>query len=184
MRILDYLLAAKGERSVSGAIGVWRKKISQAVDDLQSSHPPQSGTFVQTEYTSAGAGQVLASGTNIIMDAPGFGNIAYNNTTGIFTLGPSTSYRLTAHFALVNYTGETTNMGIEWVDAITNVRLHPDQGAFLTPGTNTNNLNAQPTTETFHTTGSAGQTVRLRVTSATGTATALGGLSYAMVQAI
>ncbi len=185
MKILDYLLSAKGERSVNSAIGVWRRKISQAVDDLQqSSHPPQSGNFVQTEYSSAGAGQLLASGSTILFNDPGFGDIAYNPATGIFTLGPSTTYRLTAHFALSSFSGETVNFGIEWVDAITNTILHDGHGAFLTPGTNTNSVQTQPTAETFHTTGSAGQTVKLRVTGATGTATALGGLSYALVQVI
>jgi hypothetical protein len=160
-------------------IGQWILGVSQ-----QSSHPSQAVAkdYVQTSY-SAGGGQSLAANTDIVMDTPGYGDIPYNPLNGVFTLTGNKNYRLTAHFTLANYTGETTNIGIEWVDANTNAVLHADHGAFLTPVTNTNNENFQPTAETFHT-PSVNQTVKLRVTGATGTADALGGLSYALVQEV
>ncbi len=137
---------------------------------------------MQTQYSSLGAGQALVNGSTILFDAAGYGDISYNPLTGIFTLAPNPTYRLTAHFALSSFSGETVNFGIEWVDANSNVVLHDGHGAFLTPGTNTNSVQTQPTAETFHKTGNSGQTVKLRVTGATGTATALGGLSYALVE--
>jgi len=194
VELMGILRAAAGEASLGGALGRWRQSVSTAIGQIntaidalqqQQSHPPQAPpkTFVQTEYTGGGAGQALASGTDIVMDGAGFGDIPYNPLNGVFTLAANKNYRLTAHFALVGYTGETTNVGIEWVDANTNVALHADHGAFLTPVTNTNNENFQPTAETFHTT-SVPQNVKLRVTGATGTATANPGLSYALVEEI
>jgi len=179
-KFISRLLAAGGETSVHTLLGAWRQKVSSG---LQSSHPPQSPPkpFSQTAYSSGGAGQALAAGTNIVMDTPGYGDIPYNEATGVWTLEANKNYRLTARFALVDYTGETTNMGIEWVNAA-NAVLHADHEAFLTPGSNTNNLNSQPTAETFHTTGGVAELVHLRVTGATGTATANPGLSYALVE--
>ncbi len=187
-RVKDTLKALGGQLSLQSPVGNWAQSVTDALEALQSggqsSHPPQSGTFVQTEYSELGAGQALVNGSTIVFDDSGYGDIAYNPATGIFTLGPSATYRLAAYFALSSFSGETVNFGIEWVDALTNVPLHPGHGAFLTPGTNTNSLQTQPTAETFHKTGAAGQTVKLRVTGATGSATALGGLSYALVEKI
>jgi len=188
--IRDALKAVGGQLQLSSPAGNWAQKISDAVESLQggssgqSSHPSQSGNFVQTEYNALGPGQLLANNTDIRFDDAGFGDMSYNPATGIFTLGPSSTYRLSAHFALSTFSGETVNFGIEWVDAITNLPIHAGHGAYLTPVTNTNSVQPQPTAETFATTGSAGQTVKLRVTGATGTATALGGLSYALVEKI
>jgi hypothetical protein len=190
-RVRDYLKAVTGQLGLQTPVGQWAQKITDAIEALieaqeqqstPTTHPPQSGSFVQTQYSSLGPGQLLANGSNIVFDAAGYGDIAYNNASGVFTLAPNTTYRLTAHFALSSFSGETVNFGIEWVDANSNLVLHDGHGAFLTPGTNTNSVQTQPTAETFHTTGPGGQTVKLRVTGATGTATALGGLSYALVE--
>lgn len=187
-RILSALKAVGGQLGLQSPVGNWAQKVSEALDALesggQSSHPSQSGSFVQTEYNELGAGQALSNGDDIIFDDPGFGDMAYNPATGVFTLGPSATYRLTAHFALSSFSGETVNFGIEWVDAQTEVPIHAGHGAYLTPVDNTNSVQPQPTAETFATTGTAGQTVKLKVTGATGTATALGGLSYALVEKI
>jgi hypothetical protein len=180
-KALSLLLASAGEQSLHSAAG---RVLQKAAVEPQSSHPsPEPDqTFVQTQYSSGGAGQALGPGTNIVFDDPGFGDISYNNATGVFRLLPNKKYQLTAHFCLANYGGDTNVVEIQWVDADTNVVLRPGHGAVLTPGTNTNSINAQPTADTFHQTPGLVQDVRLRVTSIAGTAEALAGACCALVK--
>lgn len=186
------LLAAAGDpgAALHTSISRWRQRVGSliaeataiAANALQSGGVAAAKPFVQTQYSSGG-GQALALGTDIVFDEAGYGLLPYDNSTGEFTLQANKSYRLTGHFALGNYSGETVNVGIEWVDAATNTVLHAGHVALCTPVDNTNSLNPQPTADTFHQTAAA-QTVKLRVTSTLGTADALGGLCSALVQEI
>jgi len=188
IELLQLLQAAAGEGtgSLHSALGRWRQRVGELVGGIVDgtvAAAAASKPFVQTEYDEGGPGQLLAPGTDVIFDDPGFGSIPYNPATGVFTLEANKSYQLTAHFALSTYSGETVNIGIEWVDAMTNAVLHAGHVAFCTPADNTNSVNTQPTADTFHTT-TAAQGVKCRVTSLAGSATALGGLSMALVKEI
>jgi hypothetical protein len=194
--LLGLLAATSGEPtgSLHSAIGRWRQRVSlslgaaivqlQQVADQQS-HPPQAATqtFVQTEMSSEGAGQVLGSGTTVLFDGDPYGDISYNPATGFFRLLPGRNYRLTAHFALGNYSGEGNNVTIDWVDAVTNAVLHDGHGALCTSGGNPASINANPTADTFHQVSGTVQDVKLRVTTL-GSATALPGACSALVQEI
>lgn len=179
-KALSQLMAAGGEQSLLSAVGQAMIKTTQ-----QSSHPSPAAdqSFVQTQYSASG-GQAVGPGTDIVFDDSGYGDIAYNPATGVFRLLASRKYQLTAHFTLANYGGDTNVVEIQWVDADTDVPLHAGHGAVLTPGTNTNSINAQPTADTFHQTQGVVQDVKLRVTSVAGTADALGGACSALVREI
>jgi len=185
--LTGFLQAASGEASLSSALGKWRQQVNILIGQIeaQQSHPPQAGTqtFVQTEMSSAGAGQVLGPGTTVLFDGAPYGDISYNPATGFFRLLPGHNYRLTAHFALGNYNGEGTNVTIDWVDAVTNAVLHDGHGALCTSGGNPASINANPTADTFHQVGGTVQDVKLRVTTL-GSATALPGACCALVQEI
>lgn len=206
--LLDLLQAATGEAALSGALGHWRQAVSTSVDGLtrtvggvpadiaiinqalqliqqQLANPPQAAPkpFGQSEMTSAGAGQLIGPGSDVLFDGVGFGDIPYNPATGVFSLGANKRYRLTAHFSLGNYNGEGNNMGIEWVDAVTNAVLHDGHGALCTSGGNPASINANPTADTFHAT-SVAQGVKCRVTTLIATATALPGACSVLVEEI
>src|SRR5262245_39988897 len=122
--------------SLHSGHGYWMQKVSEAIDAIAPDGQAIAAAakpFVQTQLSTAGAGQALGNNTTVLFDAPGFGDLPYNPATGVFTLAPDKSYLLSAHFALSTFSGETVNFYIEWVDAITNVKLVDGHGAFLTP---------------------------------------------------
>lgn len=179
MALLDSLKAAQIQ--LSAPLG---RFLLNLVHEFESSHPPQAGdqTFGQTMMNPAGAGQLIGPGSTILFDTPGEGDIPYTQVTGTFRLLPNKKYRLTAHFSLGNYSGETANIAIEWVEHGTNIVLHAGHGALCTSGGNTNSINTQPCADTFHQTFGQVQDVKLRVTSGGATATALAGFCTALVQ--
>ncbi len=183
--INDALQGIGGQVQLSSPLGRLLQKLAEAINQ-QASHPPQSvpGTYGQTAMSSAGAGQLLGPGTDVVFDSPGEGDIPYDNTNGIFTLAPLTAYRLTAHFSLGTYSGETINVVIEWVDADSNAPISDDHGTLLTPGTNTLSINAQETADVIMPAAGVVRRVKCRVTAAAGTATALPGACNAIVQAL
>ena len=179
---IELLTGAKGERSIWGLIGKWRLYISKQVDALVASGGGTGGTktYANAEMSSGGAGQTLGPATDVKFNTSN-GDIPYAPATGLFTLAANKRYKLTGHFALSSYSGETINLGIEWVTSANTV-VRDGHGAFLTSGGNTNSLNVQPTAEVIIETTAATQ-VKLRVTSAGGTATALPGVgTYATVE--
>jgi hypothetical protein len=170
-KAFSLLQAAGGQTSLHSPIG-------QALQTTtQQSHPTQAGaqSFVQAEYTVDL--QSIGPGSDIVFPNPGYGDIAYNQSNGFFRLLPNTKYQLTAHFALNNYSTTETTIVIEWVDANTNAVLHAGHGARLTPSTNPNDVNAQPSADTFHQTGGDVQDVKLRVTSGADSADVLSGMA-------
>lgn len=178
-----YLNAIASQVQLSGALGAFLQKL---VTEVESSHPPQAaaGTYVETAMSSLGPGQALGLGTDVKFDRTPQGDITYTPATGIFRLAPLAKYRLTAHFSLGNYSGETVNVLIEWVDNANNLPLVADHGALLTPGDNTNSINVQPTADLIYETGAHPRDVKCRVTATLGTATALAGGCHAIVEAL
>jgi hypothetical protein len=190
--LLGLLKAAAGEPngSLHSHLGKWRQRVSELVGSGGGGGPPTPSTpqaLDQVVYSEASGGQTVVSGDDVVFDQVDIsrGTLPYDTTTGVWTLTAGQMYRLTAHFTAVNFTaGETQNLGIQWVDAITEVPLHPQESAFLTPGTNTNDLAENPTTDIFYL-AAAAQGVKLKVTALTaGAATLAGGLSTALVQEV
>src|SRR3990167_9922076 len=174
MSILDLLKAAKGERSTEGQIGRWRKAVSLALD---------TGAGAPADYIHSknSAEQVgVAQDNNIVVDQEINVRGITRPSTTVFQLTPGKTYHLISHARFDTFSDPTTGrLVIRWVDdSNTNIPLvpNPDATASLhVPTTSTDNSNsADPVTEAIYTvpaSPASASLVKLRCTSATGTAT-------------
>src|SRR3990167_2390693 len=166
MSILDLLKAAKGERSTEGQIGRWRKAVSLALD---------TGAGAPADYIHSKNSAEPVGGDQEI----NVRGITRPSTT-VFQLTPGKTYHLISHARFDTFSDPTTGrLVIRWVDdSNTNIPLvpNPDATASLhVPTTSTDNSNsADPVTEAIYTvpaSPASASLVKLRCTSATGTAT-------------
>jgi uncharacterized membrane protein len=129
-----------------------------------------------------GSDQTLSSGTDIIFNDAGTGTIPYNTATGEFSLTAGRTYRLTYSATLVNYSLTSGAwMGINWVHGTTNA--HIGSGSTVFPTTWLNNDTSLPLVECIYT-PATNHTVKVRVTSGSGTAQLRQGENFAIVQEI
>lgn len=188
LNVLLQAAAGEGTGSRHSHIGRWRQRVSELIAEAseraqQSAQPAQAAPKPYKQAARTGVAQAIGVGTDLIFNTAGTGDIPYNPATGVFSLSANKAYRLTAHLLLGNFSGETVNVAVEWVDSVTNAVLEPNQNALCTPTTNTNSIAPQPTAEVMHST-SVAQGVKCRVTATLGTADLLTAGSYAIVQEI
>jgi len=103
---------------------------------------------------------------------------SYNTSTGVFTLTAGVTYDLSFTPSFISFTNTTTGfMCYEWVDATTNVALDTT-GTGVGTSISSQDTTAQQDNATARViyTPTTNQTVKLRVTNASGTVTLRGGI--------
>ncbi|MBL7747364.1 MAG: hypothetical protein JNM19_08065 [Chitinophagaceae bacterium] len=143
------------------------------------------GNTVQYAYAMRSTDQTgIGGNTNLVFDNLVVSNgIAYNTSTGVFTLTAGKTYRLSFGADFLSFSNNTSGyISTTWVDANTNTAL-VDMNALAYPATTTSNAFASNNVEIIYT-PSTNQAIRLRTTGATGTATMNADNNYAIVQEI
>lgn len=173
MSILDLLKAAKGEHSTESRIGRWRKAVSQAIDTGTAVSTPAD--YINSKNSGAQVG--VAQDNNIVVDQEiNVRGITRPSTTA-FQLTPGKTYHLLAHARFNAFSDPVQGvLALRWVDD--NDANIPTTGPDAIasrhlPATNTDNLSEDPVVDVIYTCPNtvAGSQVKLRCTSATGTAT-------------
>ena len=108
--------------------------------------------------------------------------IAYNSTTGVFTLPAGRTFELVATINCTTFSiSATGSINLTWVDAATNTPLVSAVQSSVVPLTSTSAVSATPQSYALLTTAAV-TTCKLRCVAATGTATASYLNSYAMIK--
>jgi len=139
---------------------------------------PSTGSlldFIQVIQTNNLTGYTV--GVDIVFNTiVGGSGILYNNSTGVFTLLAGKTYELYGAPHWATFTDQTTPYVMyQWVDAITNTPISTISG--IAEPLNRNTTEANVTSIRVIYTPSTNQTVKLRVTGASGTATLRGDVS-------
>jgi len=143
------------------------------------------GNTLQYAYVMRSTDQTgIGGSTNLVFDDLQSSNgIPYNTSTGVFTLTAGKTYRLSFGADYLSFSNTTGGaVTTTWVDAITNTPLTA-WNALAYPASLTTDAVASNNIEMIYT-PSTNQTIRLRTTSATGTATMNANNNYAIVQEI
>jgi hypothetical protein len=170
-RLLDLLQAAAGEGSLRSKLGHWRQEVSAALDSLVSGSSAAASEFLQAALGNPQVG--VTTGTNVVPDLVinTSGDIGYDPATGIVTLVAGRTYRLQAIFRAINFSDAVTGaLSISWVDADDNAVVSARSPATFFPMTGTGSVSSNPTSDVIFTPAAGRETVRLRVTVASGTA--------------
>lgn len=185
---IEMLKMVASEIQLSSAFGRWMQKVSTLLDAGVSA--PQ--------YLIAKRGGGLAQNNvglnttivpNILGESRG---IPYDETQGLATLTPGKTYRLTGRLGATTFSDATGGrLAVRWVDgnnaALTSVTMDSPE-ASLVPDTGTGVEAENPCVEMIWTVpadaDAVSRIVKLRVTSATGTATIPSGLATIVIQEI
>lgn len=180
-KLLDYLIAASGERSLHGRLGLWRRMIAEALDAIVT-----PGTAELLQVSRSGSDQVgVTSGTDIVLNnVVAQRDIPYSTATGVATLTAGKTYRLGFHATFANFSAPATNsLTVQWVNGATNTPLNSTvRGSFL-PVTSTADSESPGKTVVYFTptAAEAAQGVKLRCTASGGTADLLQNLAQAEI---
>lgn len=185
-RIRDRLKTAASSLQLSGPVGWWAQGVSEALDQILVALGIPSGggggggggTSLDLdilETKRAGLDQAgVTTGSDVILNNTIFvrGSATYNFNTGVYTLIPGKVYELDAGGAVGSFSDAVAGfLGIDWVDAVTNTPLFGNITGIYKPSTQTNaSSNGGRTRAVFIPSGASDAQVKLRVTSATGTA--------------
>lgn len=119
MSLLDILAGA--EKSQHSRLGRWRQKVSIALDTIGASRNPDG---IEASKNSVQNG--VTTGTDVVLEDLRFnsGDVAYDTSTGIVSLVPGRTYRLSASLYCINFSDAANGeIIVNWVDANTNVIL-------------------------------------------------------------
>jgi len=171
----DLLQAAAGEESTRSRIGRWRQRVSELIDGVAS-----FGSFAElvavitTLARTADRIFVRAPGTIVVTPASpdvvdmaeiDSNGIAYESTTGIYTLSGDRYYHLLAHGTELGG-APTATLELSWVNAANNAPLVASGPARFVPTTfATNDRASNPVAEAFLVSGSGVTQVKLRATA-------------------
>jgi hypothetical protein len=146
MKLLDYLKAAAGESSLLSKLGIWRQKVSVAVEALDPAYIEV--VRVNSVQTIAD----LAAQTTILFNSTasqrGLASISYNAATGEFTLQPG-AYELDARLGFEGFDTAATDIAqFHWEDSL---GFDLGQGALgvSVSTTSTQNLAVQSSVKAF-----------------------------------
>jgi hypothetical protein len=147
----------------------------------KASAPSTADHIGVTRTTSNQPG--VTAGTDLVLNSvsSSSGGIAYNSTTGVFTLKAGVKYDLRADLAFNLFTNTTTGfIAYEWVDASTNSVLPGTVNSIVSPPTRTANESGQPFAGGIYT-PTTNQQIKIRVRSASGSADMRTALSSASI---
>jgi hypothetical protein len=141
----------------------------------------QAGRFTTTQ---PGVGVDTDLVFNSVTAQSGTSQISLNTTTGVLSLKGGVTYNLTASPSFQIFSNTTTGFLVyQWVDATTNTPLIDGISGAATPATLTNADSNQQLVSLVYT-PSTNQTVKVRVTSASGTASLRTNFTYITVTQI
>lgn len=174
-RLLEFLRRA--ERAATSGIGRWRVEVSKLGDSLAT---PQ---FLQVNRVGSDQAGVTG-GTDIILNnVAAQQGIPYDTSTGIATLTAGKTYRLSAHGSMTTFAAGTDEIDLEWVDASTNAPLVANLVGMWKPVSNGLSVAPSEAVQVIFTPAS-NQTVKLRCTSSSGTASVLKNFFSAIIQQV
>lgn len=129
-----------------------------------------------------------AVGDVVFNDVPtDVGGLAYNSTTGQWTLDANSTYELEFFGWFANFGGNGDIVQTEWVNAANTPLVTPTGstfGGYFTPGgLSTLGASNKPVMKTIYRTGNAPEVVKVRITNITSTADLQAG-SHAIVRKI
>ena len=154
--------------AIGGPVGRWRQLVSRTLDDLQT-----AGTLDLIETRGFSATQTVGNGTDILLPDTMFSNgaIAYNPSTGIYTLVPGKLYELDAGGLLDNFSNATGGfIRISWC-ATDNNPLTAELPGFYKPSTSTvASSNGGLSRAVIRPANATEAQIKMRVVAATGTA--------------
>ncbi len=167
MSLLDLLKGS--ERSPNSRIGLWRQRVSQALDAIGADRNPDL-LEISKNVVQPGVGV----GSDIVLEDLRFnsGDVSYDASTGIATLVPGRTYRLYAALYAITFSdGVNGELIVNWVNASTNAILNASVAGVFHPDTYAFGPNGQkPVVDAILRATLATFRVKLRVTNATGTA--------------
>lgn len=140
------------------------------------------------QATRTGTSQALVGANtdlvfNTVSVTSGVNDITANTTTGVVSLKAGTTYELTASPGWSTFSSDNTYLVYTWVDATTNTPLNANASGVCAPYTYPTPENYGLTVSVIHT-PSVDQAVKVRVTSANGTATMRTGFSWITIEQI
>lgn len=185
MGLLDLLKAAAGESSLHSRLGRWRQAVSDQIDSGVAVSTPAD--YINSKNSAQQA--FVAQDNNIVVDQEINVRGITRPSVTVFQLTPGKTYHLIAHARFNTFSDQVQGvLALRWVDD-SNANIPttgPDAIASRhLPTTNTDVLSEDPVAEVIYTVPDtvAGSQVKLRCTSATGTATLpANGVSVTIVE--
>ncbi len=185
---IEMLKAVASEIQLSSAFGRWMQKVSVLLDAGVSA--PQ---YLIAKRGGGSAQTLVGLNTTIVPNILGESRgIPYDETQGLATLTPGKTYRLTGRIGTTTFSDATGGrLAVRWVDGNNNALSSPTMDspeASCVPDTGTGVEGENPCVEMIWTVPLTASVVerivKLRVTSATGTATIPSGLATMVIQEI
>lgn len=161
------------------ALGLWRQKVSKAVDDL-------SGPYIEVRRASSDQSVDFSAATDIVLNTIAVdGGIAYDTTTGVFTLAEAGLYELEFFGTWTNFgTPNTTAATVQWVSH-QGLPFPTGLSTWVVSATGTQNTGSQPVAKVLYL-APAGAQVKVQASNlgGGGTADLLRGASFAPVRKV
>lgn len=194
-RILEFLKNAAGEGSMNNALGLWRRKVSLAIDEGELG----ALGFITVQQAADSAALVAATPRVVLFDtlknsenaavAPtpiGTNDILYTAATGIWTLTPGL-YELEAYVRFGGFAVPASEFATyQWVDGVGSAALFTNMAGLVFPNASTvNTATAEPIAKVIYRVPEGPNlTVKVDATASAGATTVVGANSYAIVRKI
>ncbi len=179
-KLLDFLKSAAGEASQSSRLGVWRQKISAAVDAMLSL------PYIEVRRATSDQTVDFTAGTDIVLNTIEVdGGIDYDTATGVFTLAEAGLYELEFYGTWTNFgTPDATAATAQWVSH-QSLPFPTGLSTWVVSATGTQNTGCQPVAKVLYD-APAGAQVKVQASDlgGGGTADLLRGASFATVRKV